>query len=104
GIDLKDVTSLAALLEPVRKVAAAAGPGKAVYVASGWPLNKFPEKHPPMRQDIHKIAPNNPVVIYLNRGQIYLNSSALKMAGVTRNTNRIGRVVIRKDNQGEPDG
>ena len=104
GIDLKDVTSLAALLEGVRKAAAAAGPGKAVYVASGWQLNKFPEKHPPMRQDIDKVAPNNPVVIYVNRGQIYLNSPALKIAGVTRNTNRIGRVVIRKDDQGEPDG
>ena len=52
GIDLKEVTSLAALLEGVRKAAAAAGPGKAVYVASGWELNKFPEKRPPNRQDI----------------------------------------------------
>ena len=104
GIDLKEVESLAALLEGVRKAAAAAGPGKAIYVASGWQLNKFPEKHPPMRQDIDKVAPNNPVVIYLNRGQIYLNSAALKIAGVTRDTDRIGRVTIRKDNQGEPDG
>src|SRR2546428_8151343 len=104
GIDLKEVESLAALLEGVRKAAAAAGPGKAVYVESGWQLNKFPEKHPPMRQDIDKVAPNNPVVIYLNRGQIYLNSAALKIAGVTRNTNRIGRVVIRKDDHAEPDG
>ena len=104
GIDLKEVTSLAALLEGVRKAAAAAVPGKSIYVASGWELNKFPEKHPPMRQDIDKVALNNPVVIYLNRGQIYLNSAALKIAGVTRDTNRIGRVVIKKDNQGEPDG
>src|SRR2546426_3368954 len=104
GIDLKEVTSLAALLDGVRKAAAAAGPGKAIYVASGWDLSKFPEKHPPMRQDIDKVAPNNPVVIYLNRGQIYLNSAALKIGGVTRNTNRIGRVTIRKDDRGEPDG
>jgi predicted amidohydrolase YtcJ len=104
GIDLKEVPSLAALLDGVRKAAAAAGPGKAVYVASGWQLSKFPEKHPPMRQDIDKVAPNNPAVIYLNRGQIYLNSPALKIAGVTRATDRIGRVIIKKDNQGEPDG
>jgi hypothetical protein len=104
GIDLTEVPSLAALLEGVRKAAAAAGPGKAIYVASGWQLNKFPEKHPPMRQDIDKVVPNNPVVIYLNRGQIYLNSAALKIAGVTRDNNRIGRVIIKKDNQGEPDG
>jgi predicted amidohydrolase YtcJ len=104
GIDLKEASSLAALLDGVRKAASAAGPGKAVYVASGWQLNKFPEKHPPMRQDIDKAAPDNPVVIYLNRGQIYLNSAALKIAGVTRATNRIGRVTVRKDDQGEPDG
>ena len=104
GIDLKEVPSLAALLDGVRKAASAAGPGKAIYVASGWQLSKFPEKHPPMRQDLDKVAPNNPVVIYLNRGQIYLNSLALKIAGVTRGTNRIGRVIIRKDDQGEPDG
>src|SRR5947207_2454997 len=55
-------------------------------------------------QGIDKVAPSNPVLIYLNRGQIYLNSAALKMAGVTRTTNRIGRVVVRKDDQGEPDG
>jgi predicted amidohydrolase YtcJ len=67
-------------------------------------LSRFSEKHPPTRQDIDKVAPNNPVVIYLNRGQIYLNSPALKIAGVTRATNRIGRVIIKKDNQGEPDG
>src|SRR5437016_4646778 len=104
GIDLKEAPSLAALLDGVRKAAASAGPGKTIYVASGWQLSKFPEKHPPMRQDIDKVAPNNPVVIYLNRGQIYLNSLALKIAGITRDANRIGRVTIRKDNQGEPDG
>src|SRR5438105_6150210 len=104
GIDLKEAPSLAALLEGVRKAATSAGPGKAIYVASGWQLSRFPEKHPPMRQDIDKVAPGNPVVIYLNRGQIYLNSAALKIAGVTRGTSRIGRVTIRKDDQGEPDG
>ena len=104
GIDLREVTSLAALLDGVRKAAASAGPGKAVYVASGWELNKFPEKRPPSRQDIDKVAPNNPVVIYLNRGQIYLNSAALKIAGITRDTTTIGRVTIKKDNMGEPDG
>ena len=104
GIDLKEVTSLAALLEGVKRAAAAAGRGKAIYVASGWQLNRFPEKHPPMRMDIDKVAPDNPVVIYLNRGQIYLNSAALKIAGLTRNVNRIGRVTVRKDAEGEPDG
>src|SRR5205823_7038279 len=90
GIDLKEASSLAGLLDGVQKAAVAAGPGKAIYVASGWQLNKFPEKHPPMRQDIDKVAPGNPVVIYLNRGQIYLNSFALKIAGITRDANRIG--------------
>ncbi len=104
GVDLRKAPSLAALLDGVRNAASAAGPGKAIYVASGWQLNNFPEKRPPMRQDIDAVAPNNPVVIYLNRGQIYLNSAALKIAGVTREMNRIGRVTIRKDNQGEPDG
>jgi len=57
GIDLKEVESLAALLEGVRK-AACSRPGKAIYVASGWQPEQIPRKHPPMRQDIDKVAPN----------------------------------------------
>ena len=104
GLDLREVTSLAGLLERVRQAADAAPAGKAIYVANGWDLNKFPEKRPPTRQDLDAVAPNNPVVIYLSRGQAYLNSAALKLAGVTRDMTRIGRVVITKDRTGEPDG
>lgn len=104
GIDLREVTSLAGLLERIRQVAAATPAGKAIYGAYGWDLNKFPEKRPPNRQDLDAVAPHNPVVIYRSRGQAFLNSAALKLAGVTRDTTRIGRVVITKDSTGEPDG
>jgi predicted amidohydrolase YtcJ len=104
GLDARDVTSLASLLDRVRRAAQAVPAGRAIYVANGWDLNKFPEKRPPTRQDLDAVAPNNPVVIYLSRGQAYLNSAALKIAGVTRDTTRIGRVIITKDSTGEPDG
>jgi predicted amidohydrolase YtcJ len=104
GINVRDVTSLSALLDRIKQAAVTAGPGKAIYVASGWNLNSFPEKREPTRQDLDAAAPNNPVVVFLNRGQAYFNSAALRIAGVTRETARIGRVIITKDNQGEPDG
>ncbi len=44
GIDLREAPSLAALLDGVRRASAAAGPGKTIYVASGWQLNNFAEK------------------------------------------------------------
>lgn len=104
GIDVREVTSLAGLLDRIRQAAAAAGRGKAVYVGSGWDLSKFPEKREPTRQDLDGVAPSNPVVVFQNRGQAYFNSAALKIAGVTRDIARIGRVTITKDSTGEPDG
>ena len=104
GMDLSDVASLAELLERIRLAAAGAGPGEAVYGRYGWDPGRFPDGGPPSRQDLDEAAPDNPVVIYLSRGQAFLNSRALGLAGVTRDTERIGRVVIGKDATGEPDG
>ena len=104
GMDLSDVASLAELLERIRLAAAGAGPGQAIYGRYGWDPNKFPEGRGPNRLDLDEASPDNPVVIFLSRGQAFLNSRALDLAGVTRNTERIGRVVIRKDRTGKPDG
>jgi predicted amidohydrolase YtcJ len=85
------------------------GPGKWI---SGWGwdrgfLAEFrgkPENWP-SRLDLDPVSPANPVAYTDFSGHVcLLNSKALKMAGIDRNTPNPGNGIIQKDASGEPTG
>lgn len=104
GIDMRDVPSLAEMLNRIRRAAAAAPPGQTVFTSTGWNPTEFPEKRPPTRQELDQAAPNHPVVVYRSRSSVYANSEALRALGITRDTDAIGLATIGKDASGEPTG
>ena len=56
-------------------------------VGRGWDEKHFTEKRLPTRFDLDVISPDNPVIFYHQSGQVALiNSKALQLAGVTRET------------------
>ena len=59
----------------------------------------------PTRQDLDRIAPNNPVVLVRADGHASIaNSAALRLAGITRDTRPPPGGAINKDASGEPTG
>lgn len=103
GVDLQGVGSLAAMLDRLR-TAAAVQPGRPVFTTTGWDAESFPEKRAPTRAELDAIAGDRPVVVYESRSRLHVNSAALGALQVTRATDAIDEVSIRKDASGEPTG
>ncbi len=88
---------------------AAVGPGKWI---SGWGwdrgfIDEFKGKPEvwPTRFDIDPVSPNNPVVYTDFSGHVCLvNSKALEMAKIDKNTSDPDNGIIQRDTSGEPTG
>ena len=82
-----------------------AKPGKWI-TGRGWIETFWKPPLFPTREDLDKIAPNNPV--YLTRADGHAsvaNSAALKIAGVTKNTKApFGGQILKDKQTGEPTG
>lgn len=72
----------------------------------GWNENFWMEKRPLHKSDLDDIAPDNPVILFRACSHsICVNSIALKMAGITRETPDPPGGLIEKDSvTGEPTG
>lgn len=116
---LADCRSVADILEKVRALAAAAAPGDwIVTMPVGWPphyfdgLQTLAERRMPTRAELDAAAPRNPVYIpglFGNWGRppghAALNSEALRLNGITRDSRpRLKGVEIERDATGEPTG
>jgi predicted amidohydrolase YtcJ len=91
-------------LEAVRQRAAQTPPG-AWITGQGWIETFWKPPVFPTRADLDAVAPNNPV--YLLRADTHgaaVNSAALKIAGVDRNTKDPFGGHIARDASGEPSG
>lgn len=104
GVNLSGIKSLEEMFGRIRQAVARVKPGEAVITTAGWTENGLAEKRAPTRQELDEVAPNNVLVIQRGRGTAYLNSAALKAAGITRQTERINGIEIPKDSNGEPTG
>jgi len=107
SIDLspESVSSIADIKESIHQGAQEAPPGEWI---SGTDYNEFylAEKRHPTRWDIDAVAPDHPVVLS-HRGlhACVLNSLALSLAGITRETEEPpGGVIERDSHTGEPNG
>lgn len=106
GIDMINVPSLAEMLSRIRQSASRAKPGEVIVASGGWVPARFPEKRGPNKKDLDEAAPNNPVFVFQSgRNNANLNSAALRVLGIDRNTKDWGSFpILRDDTTGEPSG
>ncbi|HEV8599138.1 MAG TPA: amidohydrolase [Gemmatimonadales bacterium] len=104
NLNLEGANTLEEFLARVKARVDQAQPGQWV-TGRGWIETFWKPPVFPTRQDLDRIAPNNPV--YLTRADGHAsvaNSAALRLAGVTRSTEPPEGGAINKDPQGEPTG
>jgi predicted amidohydrolase YtcJ len=107
SIDLSpaSVRSIADIKEAIRRRAQNTPPGTWL---SGTDYNEFylAEKRCPTRRDIDEVAPHHPVVLsHRSLHACVLNSLALSLAGITRDTEEPPGARIERDlSTGEPNG
>ena len=98
------VTSIAEIVQGVAARARELPAGSWVH-GRGYDDNKLAERRHPNRHDLDEAAPNHPVIIVNGSGHMCaVNSLALKLAGVTRDTPDPSGGHIVRDEHGEPTG
>ncbi len=104
-IDLKNVTSIEEMQRRIRERAQKISKERWI-IGSGWDQTRFAEKRYPNRRDLDEASPNNPVILYHQCGRVcVVNSKALELAGVTKETRAPSGGEIEKDTEsGEPTG
>ena len=74
-------------------------------IGRGWDQAYFKESRAPSRADLDAVAPRNPVVLTEFSGHaVWVNSVALKIAGINRDSIAEAGGVIVRDDAGEPTG
>jgi predicted amidohydrolase YtcJ len=103
-LNLEGTSTLAGFLERVKARVDSARPGQWV-TGRGWIETFWRPPVFPTRQDLDRIAPDNPVLLTRADGHASIaNSTALRLANVTRATEAPAGGAINKDAQGEPTG
>lgn len=99
------VTSRKQALSLLAARARAARPGEWIVTLGGWSEQQFTDEQRgfPL-EELDRIAPNNPVVLQAVYIHSYLNSAALKAAGIDEKTPNPPNGVIEKDANGKPTG
>ncbi len=93
--------ALAMLAERVR----AARPGDWIVTLGGWAVEQFTDEPRGFSlEELDRIAPNNPVVLQAVYIYSYLNTAALKAAGIDEKTPDPPGGKIEKDASGKPTG
>jgi predicted amidohydrolase YtcJ len=104
GVDMGGITSLTDMFGRLRQAVAKAKPGEVILGTANWEVTALVEKRAPTRDELDRISTEHPILLYRGRGAAFLNSAALKAAGVTRDTKTIAGIPIPVDADGEPSG
>ena len=100
-VDLRGTKSMAQIVNRLQAFQKKKNP--AFIVGNGWDQNDWAVKKYPTKADLDKAFPNIPVVLNRVDGHaIIVNSKALQMAGITKNTNTDGGQIELVN--GEPTG
>lgn len=86
GVDLSRVRTLDELLAKVAERVALLKPGELAVSNNDWHEAQLKEQQLPLRRDLDRIAPNNPVVLVRGGHQFIVNSAALARWNVTKET------------------
>jgi predicted amidohydrolase YtcJ len=75
---LDGVESRKQAIEQIRARAKAGGPGAWVFTLGGWSPDQFADDSRPFtREELDKVAPDNPVFLQFTREETYVNSKAI---------------------------
>jgi predicted amidohydrolase YtcJ len=112
GLSLErvDLAGAGSVEEAARRVAAAAadrraGEGSGWILGRGWDQNDWPERRYPTSADLDRVCPDLPVMLSRIDGHAaWVNSKALGLAGVTKDTPDPAGGKILRDGSGAPTG
>jgi hypothetical protein len=97
---LDGVESRKQALDQIR-ARAAARPGEWIYTLGGWSPDQFADDSRPFsRDELDKVAPNNPVFLQFTREETYVNSKAIDATGM----DTITEPWVERDASGRPTG
>jgi predicted amidohydrolase YtcJ len=104
AVQLLNAKSVADVQKAIGERAARTEPGKWVMASSGWHESILEEGRMPTRHELDPVSPNNPVFIPRGGHVVTVNSKALELAGITKDTpNPDGGIIVR-DDKGEATG
>jgi predicted amidohydrolase YtcJ len=86
GVDLSRTRSLADVTTALQARVAASQPGDLIVSNSDWHEAQLKEQRLPLRDDLDRIAPQNPVVLVRGGHEYIVNSAALTRWGITPET------------------
>ena len=103
-VDLRDLTSIAACRERVKAAIATKRPGEWI-IGRGWNEHIWTDRREPCAKDLDDIAPDHPVMLTRCCGHsVWLNSLAMKTAGITKAAVDAPGARIERDGNGNPVG
>lgn len=104
-INLRKVSSIEDIVKIVEKKVKETPKGEWIQ-GFGWDEGWFKEKRYPTRWDLDKVSPDNPVHLGRAYGHIEIvNSKALEIAGITKDTSQpLGGKILKNPKTGEPTG
>jgi len=103
-LDLRGTSSIEELKKAVKEKALSLSKGEWI-LGRGWDQELFKEKRYPTRWDLDEVSPENPVFLRRVCGHIaVVNSKALEIASITKETEDPPRGKIDRDESGEPTG
>jgi predicted amidohydrolase YtcJ len=104
GLALEDASSLDEVLSRVKEAATQTEPNTWI-VGQGWNQDRWPAPRLPSRIDLDKVAPDHPTILWRTDLHLaWVNSAALKAAGITAATPNPDMGVIDWDESGQPTG
>ena len=103
-IDLRDLTSIAACRERLKAAVVKKRPGEWI-IGRGWNEHIWSDRREPCAKDIDDISPDHPVMLVRCCGHtVWINSAAMRLAGITRETVDAPGARIERDDGGNPIG
>ena len=105
AVQLLATRNVAEVQEAIAARVAKTQPGQWVVASSGWHESILAEGRMPTRWELDKVSPNNPVFIPRGGHVVTVNSAALQLAGITKDTpDPEGGVIVRDPATGEATG
>ncbi len=103
-LDLVGTSDKTAIIKKIQGSTKNAEKGKWI-LGRGWDQNDWPVKEFPTAADLDAVSPNNPVLLSRVDGHAcWINSAALKLAGITASTKDPDGGKIHRDAKGGPTG
>ena len=105
AVQLLGAKSVADVQKAVAERVARTEAGKWITASMGWHESILEEGRMPTRHELDTVSPNNPVFIPRGGHVITVNSKALELAGITKDTpNPDGGVIVRDESTGDATG